>query len=100
MAFSFCCAPLHAARIVLRNSRKVPDSSENQTPQNGPFSRMVDANLEVDVTPPAALGGYPPWGCQVAGKVCGKGRNAQDTLTLIGPPMVRQPQQNAPFAGA
>ncbi len=68
MAYSFCCAPLHAAR------------HHAQPPQGAEWFRIVwpcsrphlsgsfAANLTRNFASPIALGGYRPWGCQVSWK--------------------------------
>src|ERR1700733_11067174 len=40
-----------------------------------PSRIVVEANLTLDFSPPTALGGYRPWGCQVAEKGPPNGAN-------------------------
>src|SRR3954447_15034 len=71
----------------LRNRHKVPRVSgsiggvERQL-----FRSVVQANLKGGISSPIALGGYRPWGCQVAGKGPSNGAKRLEMPTPPRPP--------------
>src|SRR6266852_982220 len=79
MAFSFCCAPLHA----VRHFAQPPQGAERFRDRSAASDLLLRifgvANLTIGFSSPIALGGYRPWLCQVAGKcppnVAERGRN-------------------------
>src|SRR3984893_91084 len=77
MAYSFCCAPLHA----VRHFAQPPQGAERFRivwPGWGqPHRIVVAANLTGKFSSPIALGGYRPQWCQVAGK---RPRNAAERV--------------------
>src|SRR5713101_386427 len=80
MAYSFCCAPLHAVRHFA------------QPPQGAEIFRdrmIVSRPASPDrccreSQRPTALGGYRAWGCQVAEKARQLGMNAKNRLRRHG----------------
>src|SRR6202521_1368778 len=68
MAFSFCCAPLHAVRYYAQPPQGAERFRDRWAGSDLLLRIVVEAKLTVWFSSPTALGGYRPWGCQVAGK--------------------------------
>src|ERR1700680_1336493 len=90
MAYSFCCAPLHA----VRHFAPPPQGAERFRvvwPGWGqPRRIVVAANLTAKSSSPIALGGYRPQGSQVAGK---GPRNRAERVEM--PTLPRPPKRSA-----
>src|SRR6266702_3369669 len=86
MAFSFCCAPLHAVRYFAQPPQGA-ERFRDPSAASDLLLRIVGvANLTVGFSSPIALGGYRSWGCQVAGKCPPMGLNAVATPAQTRPP--------------
>src|SRR5260221_10319989 len=90
MAYSFCCAPLHAVRHFARPPQGAERFRVVWPGWGQPRGIVVAANLTAKFSSPIALGGYRPQGSQVAGK---RPRNAADRMRMPTPP--RPPKGSA-----
>src|SRR3977135_3408870 len=86
MAFSFCCAPLHAVRYFAQPPQGAERFRDHLAASDLLLRIVGVANLTVGFSSPIALGGYRPWGCQVAGKCPSMGLNAVATPAQTRPP--------------
>src|SRR6266849_8710818 len=86
MAFSFCCAPLHAVRYFSQPPQGAERFRDRLAGSDLRLRIVVKANLTVGFSSPIALGGYRPWGCQVAGKCPPMVLNAAETPAQTRPP--------------
>src|ERR1700688_3050873 len=76
----------------LRTRHKVPRCSGTAWPRLHPASPdRCCSESYARFSPPTALGGYRPWGCQVAGKRPPIGANRKESLRQYGRRRARQP---------